>query len=256
MAADETKPAPHKIASIAAVAKDIVALLRDGTIFLLAVLLLAFPSKLNSVLVDAGFEEGSIVGFKWKSKLVTANQDLQSAQQQISLLQQRNDELTRHLSDASTKAADPGLKERLAKLEADNDSLKKQSLALQTKITSTIDSNIPLVERATQSADSTALGTEKRYYVIALTSSKREDIDNEIQSVRERVSKAGGSFDAMFPNVQRYAPTGGVYTLLVSGKSLAFPQASRLKKEAIAAGFSVSTWLWQSDVGYFSDKQA
>jgi hypothetical protein len=255
MSAEYSKTTAPKIASIASIAKDIVALLRDSTIFLLAVLLLAFPSRLNTMLVDAGFEEGSIVGFRWKSKLVTTNQDLQSAQQQISSLQKRNDELTGLLSDANVKAADPGLKERLAQLEADNDRLNKQSLALQTNIPTTIDSNIPLIERATASADSTNTATDKRYYVIALTSARREDIDNEIRNVRERVSKAGGSFETMFPDIQAYAPTGGLYTLLINGRSLPFTQASRLKKTAIAAGFSASTWLWQSDVGYFADKR-
>jgi hypothetical protein len=50
--------------------KDAVALFRDGSLLILAVLLVVFPRKFNRILVDAGFEEGSVVGFRWKSKLV------------------------------------------------------------------------------------------------------------------------------------------------------------------------------------------
>jgi len=76
-----------------AVGKDLVSLLRDAALFLLAVLLVAFPIQFNSILVDAGFEEGSLVGFKWKSKLVESNRPLQDAQATISDLQTKNDDL-------------------------------------------------------------------------------------------------------------------------------------------------------------------
>lgn len=51
------------LATIIALGKDLVALLRDGALFLLAVLLIAFPTQFNTILVNAGFEEGRIVGF-------------------------------------------------------------------------------------------------------------------------------------------------------------------------------------------------
>src|SRR5947207_6195399 len=52
-----------------AVSKDIIVVLRDATLLGLAGLLLVFPARFNDLLVSAGFEEGSIVGFKWKAKL-------------------------------------------------------------------------------------------------------------------------------------------------------------------------------------------
>jgi hypothetical protein len=92
----------------------------------------------------------------------------------------------------------------------------------------------------------------KRYYVIALTSSRRSDIEAEIARVRTRI---GAALDNDFPDIQIYAPTdGGLYTLLLHAQSLPFAEANDLKRRAIAAGFSAETWLWQSDVAYFSSK--
>jgi hypothetical protein len=90
---------------------------------------------------------------------------------------------------------------------------------------------------------------EKLYYVIAMTSAKRDDILTEVNRVRKNV---GAAFDKEFPSIEIYAPEGGLYTLLISGKSLPYSQANQLKQRAIAAGFSKDTWLWQSSVDYFA----
>jgi len=44
------------------VAKDITATARDAALLLLGLLLIAFPSTFNGILVSAGFEEGSSPG--------------------------------------------------------------------------------------------------------------------------------------------------------------------------------------------------
>lgn len=92
---------------------------------------------------------------------------------------------------------------------------------------------------------------EKLYYVIAMTSSTRDDIENEIIRVKKKV---GTTFEEQFPDIETFAPEGGLWTLLISGKSLPFPQANELKQRAIKAGFNGDTWLWQSSVDYFSSK--
>src|SRR5262245_31809255 len=102
------------------IGKDLVSLLRDGALFVLALLLVAFPGQFNTILVNAGFEEGSVVGFKWKSKLVESNQVLQEAQTQIVTLQGENDKLLKELAAANAKANDPVLMQRLTGLEEDN----------------------------------------------------------------------------------------------------------------------------------------
>ncbi len=74
-------------------AKDLLVLFRDGAIIILAVLLIAFPLKFNSILVEAGFEEGSIVGFKWKSKLLESNETLEKANLSLVALEEENSQL-------------------------------------------------------------------------------------------------------------------------------------------------------------------
>ena len=59
-------PASSALEHAIIIGKDLFALLRDFSLFLLAALLLLFPAQLNDILMRAGFEEGSVVGFKWK----------------------------------------------------------------------------------------------------------------------------------------------------------------------------------------------
>jgi hypothetical protein len=130
------------------VGKDCVSLLRDATLFLLAALLVVFPTTFNSILVQAGFEEGSIVGFKWKSKLIESNSALQEAQSTIADLQKKNDEMAKVLAEANTKLADPSFGERIIKLEHENSQLKEATQQVQTTVSRTIESNTPFVEKA------------------------------------------------------------------------------------------------------------
>src|SRR4051794_5816821 len=48
--------------------KDILALSRDFVLVALFLLLLAAPAFIGDRLSSAGFEEGSVMGFKWKKK--------------------------------------------------------------------------------------------------------------------------------------------------------------------------------------------
>jgi hypothetical protein len=122
--ANEPKPAQSPLTASVSLGKDLVSLLRDGAIFVLAVLLIVFPVQFNSILVNAGFEEGSVVGFKWKSKLVESDKALKDAQVTISDLQAKNDELVKALADTNAKLQDPKLAERAAKLQDENSKLK------------------------------------------------------------------------------------------------------------------------------------
>src|SRR5882672_11069268 len=97
--------------------KDLVALLRDLALFVLALLLIAFPSTFNNVLSSAGFEEGSFVGFKWKPKLLDSDAALKEAQALITDLRDQNGKMSKALNEVHSKVNDPALKEQLAKLE-------------------------------------------------------------------------------------------------------------------------------------------
>ena len=131
-----------------ATSQDLITLLRDLSLLVLAVLLIAFPKALNSVLVDAGFEEGSLVGFKWKARLVDADHALKDAQDTITHLQSQNEELTKELAEANARFGDSSMKERLSKLEAVNQRVKIASQQAQSLVAQSIAANAPFVEKA------------------------------------------------------------------------------------------------------------
>jgi hypothetical protein len=130
------------------VGKDAVALLRDLAVFVLALLLLVFPGTFNGVLTKAGFEEGSLVGFKWKSKLVESDAALKEARATITDLKTQLDKTSQALADAQAKLNDPSLKDTLAKLEEENKKLNASSAEVEVSISNAIASNASLVEKA------------------------------------------------------------------------------------------------------------
>ena len=92
------------------------------------------------------------------------------------------------------------------------------------------------------------------YYVIAMTSESREDLESAIQKVQGHLGTA--KFNQQFPKVQVYRPSGDYqYTLLVSSAPLSYSAAVELKATAINAGFAPDTWLWGADQDYFSPKK-
>src|SRR5215469_5534908 len=92
------------------------------------------------------------------------------------------------------------------------------------------------------------------YYVIAMTSDSREDLERAIQKVQRHLGSA--KFKQEFPNIQVYRPSLDYqYTLLVSSVALSYSAALQLKATAINAGFAQDTWLWGGDKDYFSTKK-
>ena len=151
MADDTTTRAESPLRGLVDVLKDLVSLLRDLSILILAIMLIMFPKTLNNLLVDAGFEEGSFVGFKWKAKLVDTTDALQEAEQTIGNLQQQNEELLAALEDAGSRLGNTELGTRLAELEEGNRQLKITSQQVQTTVADTLVANAPLVEKARSS---------------------------------------------------------------------------------------------------------
>lgn len=147
---DEEK-AKKDNSKIITIGKDLVALLRDLAVFVLVVLLLVFPSTFNGILSNAGFEEGSFVGFKWKPKLLDSDAALKDAQALITDLREQNRKLTEAVAVAEAKINDPALKEQLAKLNVTNKQLSAASVRVEESVASTIKSNAPLVEKVQNS---------------------------------------------------------------------------------------------------------
>ncbi|MBR0565097.1 hypothetical protein J5J83_03070 [Azoarcus sp. L1K30] len=142
--------------SLLSAGKDLVSLLRDTLLLSLGILLIIFPATFNSILVGAGFEEGSVVGFKWKSRLVEADQALKDARASIADLTIQNAKLSEALVEAQKKINDPSDKERLAKLQEENSRLQVTSEKIEASVQATITSNASLVEKAQLSIGETS----------------------------------------------------------------------------------------------------
>lgn len=136
------------LAGTVEIGKNALALLRDFVLFVLAMLLLVYPTKLNDILTRAGFEEGSIVGFKWKAKLIDSDAALKEAMVTINDLTAQLDKTSKALAEAQPKLTDPTTKESLARIEKENADLRVTSSRVQLSVARTIADNAPLVEAA------------------------------------------------------------------------------------------------------------
>ncbi len=138
----------NPLASGVAIAKDAFALLRDFALFAVAILLLVFPATFNSILTNAGFEEGSFAGLKWKRQFYDTDTALRTAQDTISSLQVQNSDLLKALT--TTKSTAPGVKQReeLAKLELVSRATTEAAKLVQASVGATLATNDPLVDKA------------------------------------------------------------------------------------------------------------
>jgi hypothetical protein len=150
------RDANRSVSSLVTVGKDSVSLLRDLLLFLLALLLLAFPATFNSVLTSAGFEEGSFVGLKWKSKLLDSNAALNEARATITDLKAHLDETSKALADAQSKLNDPTLKGTIAKLEEQTKQLDASTAKVEASVANTLASNASYVQKAQNAVDTSA----------------------------------------------------------------------------------------------------
>lgn len=140
-------------AKVVSTGKDIVALLRDTALFVFALLLLIFPSTVGSLLSNAGFEEGSFAGLKWKPKLEMADESLKEARATITDLQAQNDEMLALLIKIEPKVTDPELKTQLTRVAATNKQLNVSADEVEATVNNTIASNAHIVEQVQNDAD-------------------------------------------------------------------------------------------------------
>jgi hypothetical protein len=136
------------LASGIAVAKDAFALLRDFALFALAILLLVFPATFNSILTNAGFEEGSFAGLKWKRQFYDTDTALRTAQDTITSLQAQNADLLKALSESKATVPDSQRREDMAILESVNRATTEAAKRVQASVGATLAKNDLLVERA------------------------------------------------------------------------------------------------------------
>jgi hypothetical protein len=151
MSNDEISKAKDPVSKSVTLGKDVVSLLRDLALFVLALLLLVFPTKFNTVLSNAGFEEGSLVGFKWKARLFQSDDALKQAQTTINDLTTQLTQVSNALSEAQAKLDDPALTEKVAKLEEESKRIQDTASRVESSVQVTIASNAPLVEKVPSS---------------------------------------------------------------------------------------------------------
>ena len=190
----EARPWSARLSGAIGLGKDLVALLRDAALFVLAALLVLFPARFNDILVDAGFEEGSVVGFKWKANLLESNEALQEAQATIATLQGRNEELLTVLNDPATRIGSPELQEQLGTLQRESAAIQSNAQAVQETVSQTIAANTPLVAKAAASAGAAAPPGKADYRVGVQTAGLD---DSERLRLNGQLSAAGYGLDAV-----------------------------------------------------------
>lgn len=138
--------------SFTTIGKDLIAMLRDGFLLLIAILLLFWPATINNILVEAGFEEGSFAGLKWKKKLTESDETLLKAQSTISDLQVQIERLSSALKEATAGSPET---EANTDLERINQQLISSSTALKNEVASRTANNAKFVQRFQESAGQT-----------------------------------------------------------------------------------------------------
>jgi hypothetical protein len=137
--------------NIISILKDVISFLRDLVIFLILIFLLVFPAKFNTILVNAGFKEGDIAGFKWQAAdVINTNQTLHDAQTTNEILKNQVDSLTKLLVQINPLVKDSALKKNIKAIERDKlniDSIFKQT---NFSVQKTLSANAQIVSSAQQ----------------------------------------------------------------------------------------------------------
>lgn len=227
MAASATQPSG--LERSLALGKDMFALLRDGSLFVFAALLLMFPAQLNSVLTSAGFEEGSIVGFKWKAQLVASDDALATAKASIDNLQRQLKQANDALAEAKTAVPSGALREKIQEVEQAGREVTAASVGASAAVQSTIVANAPLVERAQAS-----IATPGGWAVVFGSDKTLASASDEIQ----RASKAGITNTGVYFRNGYYASLSVVPTRERAADFLQI--AKSFRNDAYVARFS--TW--------------
>lgn len=128
--------------------KDMVALLRDAALLVGAILLLVFPSTFNEILTNAGFEEGSFAGLKWKRQLYDTDTDLRAAEVIINDLNTQNSQLRITLNEAKKKVTDINKRQEIEQLIEASKKTSEEVKNIEASLQQTLATNQPLIEKA------------------------------------------------------------------------------------------------------------
>jgi hypothetical protein len=162
-------------------AKLTFGLVRDLSIGLLLLLLLAWPEAINNRLTAAGFEEGSFMSLKWKKKVVQDDAALKEAQAIILRQQEQLNGQRKALDALQKKLPEVAALPEVARLQKKSSELAAQSEAGLDALQSTISSNRGIVERASKAA------SDPRWVVIFGGDVTSEDARYEINRAKGRL---------------------------------------------------------------------
>ncbi|MEM7377217.1 MAG: hypothetical protein AAF460_06880 [Pseudomonadota bacterium] len=127
--------------TVISLGKDLVTLLRDGALLLAFALLFFFPIQFNTILTDAGFEEGSFAGLKWRRDLKDTTDQLAEANARISALQSENTALADALRRAQSEVSDRSLRTESTRLLSEQRTAVEMTEQTRAKLVDTINAN-------------------------------------------------------------------------------------------------------------------
>ena len=168
------------LSGIVTTGKDFVAMLRDALLLLIALLLIVWPVKFNAILADAGFDEGSFAGLKWKARITKSDDALLRAQAIIKDYKDQNDSLRKALSEALSRTATAPID--LRKLEASSTQLDTSAAKVLASVESNLSANAPLVQKT-----QTAAGTVVTWGVVWSGDQNLDSAKYEIQTIAPKL---------------------------------------------------------------------
>lgn len=135
-----------------ATGKDVLALSRDGVLVLLFLMLLVMPGVIGDRLSRAGFEEGSLMGFKWKNKaqdygaeVIRLKQGLEAANRQVILQSVQLRNTSAELARLRATASSPQQAADLDRLGKANQRVAQESIATSTRLSDQLRASQPVV---------------------------------------------------------------------------------------------------------------
>jgi hypothetical protein len=229
------------LSGLVATGKDLVAMLRDAVLLLMAVLLICWPQTFNNILVGAGFDEGSFAGLHWKRNLSQSDATLLKAQANMADLNAQNNGLIKLLAEARPKIGDPEIQAKIDKLIQLNTQLSSNSAKVQESVGDTISANASLVQKI-----QTTTGAVVTLGVVYGSDQSLSDANYEVQTI---APKLGLTNAGIYYRNDYYASVATTTDRLQAEQLL--NKAKERRKDAYIV--NMSTWcpITTEEAGYF-----
>lgn len=189
--------APSSFRQVVDYCRDTITILRDASLLILFLLLVLWPEKVNDILVRAGFEEGSVAGFTWKSKLDNSNTVLQQAEATIADLRAQLEEQRLALENTLIEIDNPEQKQTIQQISDASKDLKDATLQTQQAVTQAIEENEPLLYKA--KAQQARVAEPRKYTVglqtLGVADTRRVEINQALQKKGYQLDSITYSYD-------------------------------------------------------------